>query len=689
GSLFPSDFGGSEVSDPGEGSDDDEDWFGTPVQQQGQEQAQPSQEEQDDTNQAGGQNRNDDSSADGESDVPEAILRADQEKTREEFRQSLNPFERELYDYFGEPDEERKRKRDDGEGDDEDEPRPRKKTIHSPDPDISDSQETDSMMEDQPARGSTSPPPPPPPGASSGGDSASSSPTKDVKASLRDLSPTSAGKREKPMRYSVNATSLDPNWQAKDLPQPEEWDVPDGTRTRGRVTLRDQYRGYIKAWGWRMLEFVRSDHGYESGWIGVKPLGEGSFGRAGLWEKRDEDGKVVDQVCIKQLKKIKDGNVSPEDFEKPFEVDIMEDIGQWKNVNIIQLRGYRRYPKSRAHRLYLEYCKHGDLGRLITKYRKRKRYIPEEFIWEVFYHMTMACRTLALGPQPKSDIYTVYVHRDIKPENSESIHNRPSSINLFAVFLASPMSYDDDGIPFYPTAKMGDFGGADSTGKYDPANPMQLKGMGTIGYRAPVSTIPIHNSSDINAHLLAFKEQKWPADYDREGEWSQPEITQHWPQLGSHTNIWEVGACMYKLMKLTDAEYKFWKKLNRHGNIMKKIETKRKPEDYSEELRQLVYECLMFDPIKRPNVFDLQKRVERGRDKFRDAWWKGEPVDENAKVIFANDELEQMNFGDWRHTDSKVMTSGKPEKTYQRTGEIPFHYSRKSASRIPSSENHD
>lgn len=136
--------------------------------------------------------------------------------------------------------------------------------------------------------------------------------------------------------------------------------------------MRDEYSGRIKKWGWRMLEFVRSDHGYEDGWVGVKPLGEGSFGRAGVWEKRDENGKVIDQICIKQIK-AKDYDWMVEvDFEKPQEVKVLEDIGQWKSVNIIQLRGYRRYPMSRVHRLYLEYCQHGDLGRLITKYRLKK-----------------------------------------------------------------------------------------------------------------------------------------------------------------------------------------------------------------------------------------------------------------------------------------------------------------------------
>lgn len=40
--------------------------------------------------------------------------------------------------------------------------------------------------------------------------------------------------------------------------------------------------------------FLKSDHGYEEGWIGSKLLGVGSAGRAGLWVKLDRNGEVTD-----------------------------------------------------------------------------------------------------------------------------------------------------------------------------------------------------------------------------------------------------------------------------------------------------------------------------------------------------------------------------------------------------------
>ena len=59
----------------------------------------------------------------------------------------------------------------------------------------------------------------------------------------------------------------------------------------------------VMTWGWRVARFIRSPAGIESQWIGKRPLGEGSFGIAGLWEKSDEDGRVL-EVCHASVSKI-------------------------------------------------------------------------------------------------------------------------------------------------------------------------------------------------------------------------------------------------------------------------------------------------------------------------------------------------------------------------------------------------
>ena len=46
-------------------------------------------------------------------------------------------------------------------------------------------------------------------------------------------------------------------------------------------------------WGEEAATFIASAPGaHEPGWVGKRPLGEGGFGRAGLWELQDEEGNV-------------------------------------------------------------------------------------------------------------------------------------------------------------------------------------------------------------------------------------------------------------------------------------------------------------------------------------------------------------------------------------------------------------
>lgn len=69
----------------------------------------------------------------------------------------------------------------------------------------------------------------------------------------------------------------------------QPYDVPKGTKTEGTPQPGD-----VELVGEDFAKFLRSAHGYEEGWVGRKPLGAGTEAIAGLWEKRDETGRVVD-----------------------------------------------------------------------------------------------------------------------------------------------------------------------------------------------------------------------------------------------------------------------------------------------------------------------------------------------------------------------------------------------------------
>ncbi|KAL8894983.1 MAG: hypothetical protein Q9207_008348 [Kuettlingeria erythrocarpa] len=142
------------------------------------------------------------------------------------------------------------------------------------------------------------------------------------------------------------------------------YDVPKGTKTEGTPQPGD-----VDLVGEEFSKFLRSAHGYEEGWVGRKPLGSGMEAIAGMWEKRDDTGRVVDQVVIKQRGTNEYKPVwSP---YKPFEVEVMEDLCARPKNGIVKIRGYRRYPESERHRIYMDYCEHGNLQRLISAYRAK------------------------------------------------------------------------------------------------------------------------------------------------------------------------------------------------------------------------------------------------------------------------------------------------------------------------------
>lgn len=47
-------------------------------------------------------------------------------------------------------------------------------------------------------------------------------------------------------------------------------------------------------WDTAPADFIKSSSDLGSGWVGKRPLGSGAFGVAGLWEKRDNNGTVIE-----------------------------------------------------------------------------------------------------------------------------------------------------------------------------------------------------------------------------------------------------------------------------------------------------------------------------------------------------------------------------------------------------------
>ena len=60
---------------------------------------------------------------------------------------------------------------------------------------------------------------------------------------------------------------------------------------KAAVTAKDSE---CEVWGTAPAEFIRSYSGLDNSWVGKRPLGAGGFGMAGLWEKRDGNGTIIE-----------------------------------------------------------------------------------------------------------------------------------------------------------------------------------------------------------------------------------------------------------------------------------------------------------------------------------------------------------------------------------------------------------
>ncbi|KAL8964905.1 MAG: hypothetical protein Q9183_004146 [Haloplaca sp. 2 TL-2023] len=332
---------------------------------------------------------------------------------------------------------------------------------------------------------------------------------------------------------------------------------PHNTKIEGARRASDP-----KIWQEDMAKFIRGPMGrtckenpakHSGGWVGKKPLGQGGQGMAGMWERVDENGQVH-QIAVKQISQHRSWNPEP-----PRDVPVMKAIKRWsekygeKNTGCVEYKNYVRYRRRKVHRIYMLLERssiHMSLGilpvrgplappntmptqkvskplHLIKPNRTQnshspfRRFLPELFLWDLFYSLALACRTLSQIPSRGGTPGWGLVHLDLKPGN---------------VFLAPPRSWASGGIPLYPTARLGDFGCTTCTSQHDRGNPKRHIGTGTPGYRP-------------------FEQQDFASSRETEPAFRQARA--RWAYLGSPmyetgqwTNIWGIAAVVFEMMML-------------------------------------------------------------------------------------------------------------------------------------------
>ncbi|MDI1489223.1 MAG: hypothetical protein OHK93_008501 [Ramalina farinacea] len=95
------------------------------------------------------------------------------------------------------------------------------------------------------------------------------------------------------------------------------------------------------------------------------------------------------------------------------------------NDRIIRIVDYLHSAHVRQIQIYMEYCDGGDLQRLLDRYSKHGRTLPESFAWHAFRQIAEGLAFIhcgydhKLGPNQKLpiDTWKTVIHADLKPEN--------------------------------------------------------------------------------------------------------------------------------------------------------------------------------------------------------------------------------------------------------------------------------
>lgn len=193
------------------------------------------------------------------------------------------------------------------------------------------------------------------------------------------------------------------------------------------------------------------------------------------------------------------------------------------------------------------------------------------------------------------------------------------------MFLANPNPAEN---PFYPVAKLGDWGLAIETSISDEKNPRRYTGAGTPNYMAP---------EQVHSHT-----KPWYLDGPS-------------GRLSSYTNIWAIGATMYDLLTLHHVNKALYLDgIDEYGEGLDPIKSQKEP-DYTHTLRHLVRSCLRPNPADRPDIRHLQKTIESARSEFKakGSNLRGEDQSvphEDERLYYHGKDIENMKTGRWEPT---------------------------------------
>ena len=185
---------------------------------------------------------------------------------------------------------------------------------------------------------------------------------------------------------------------------------------RGAFGFTDRSNFLLKQFMSKWLLFEETNE-EDAEWGPIRPLGEGTWGSVGLWQKRDDKNNIIDEVACKE--QLFTSQSSPENYEVDSttndrltrEAAIQRDINHQHPGAAPHLRGYKvildkNFTHTGKYRSYVEYCPYGSLNHIRRLYRCWDTFLPEVFLWHLFFDLAKACEALRDCPPEDSKGFT-------------------------------------------------------------------------------------------------------------------------------------------------------------------------------------------------------------------------------------------------------------------------------------------
>lgn len=271
-------------------------------------------------------------------------------------------------------------------------------------------------------------------------------------------------------------------------------------------------------------------------------IGKGSYGTVRRVRQKS-DGRVLVRKEIEYT--------SLNTHERNQIISELRILRELNHDHIVKYYRHDHVIESKCIHIYMEYCDGGDLARVITNFKKNRERVPEEFIWLVLVQTLLALYRCHYGIEaPKVNLFTTETPEEPRIDfETVIIHRDIKPDNIFLLNNGK-------------TVKVGDFGLAKM----------------------------LTSTSD------------FAKTYVGTPYYMSPEVLMDNP-YSPVCDIWSLGCVLYELCAL-QPPFQAKTHLQLQSKI-KKGEISDLPDIYSDQLKDLIQECITVDPEVRPTAYEL------------------------------------------------------------------------------------